>query len=527
MMAKNSLNTRAAGVVAAAVMCSRVLGLARELIVAALFGASRWMDAFIVAFRAPNLLRDLFAEGALSTAFITVFSKKIETEGEKSAWALASKVATLATVFMSLITVLGVLFAPGLVSLLAPDFAEDQAEFATLLTRIMFPFIFMVSLAALVMGMLNASNIFGVPALASSFFNIGSILGGLFFGWMIDPAFGHRALIGLAMGTLLGGLLQLVVQLPALRRIGFKFHFDFFWKDEGVKRVLLLIVPSVIAGSAVQVNVMVNTIFASYLEEGAISWLNYAFRLMQLPLGVFGVAVATVTLPVVSKIAATLDWDTFRDTLARALRLACFLSIPSAAGLITFAEPVIGLIYQRGRFGWEDTLAVSAALQFYAIGLIGYSCVKVLSPAFYAMDRKWTPMMVSFGAIALNVVLNYLLIFKFGFGHRGLALSTAVAATLNFGILYFLMRRHLGSFNGGRLLRTVLQSLVGAAGIAAVALGARHYFGDYLLGSPLWIRLPSVLIVIGAAAIAYLVICFVLRSEEMREALRLIKNRLR
>jgi len=221
------LNTRAAGVIAGAVMLSRVLGLARELIFAGLFGAGRGMDAFITAFRAPNLLRDLFAEGALSTAFVTVFSQEIATHGDGSAWKLASKMMTLTVIFMSIVSVLGVLFAPQLIYVLAPGFAPDKAVLTILLTRVMYPFILMVSLAALVMGMLNAKNIFTAPALASSFFNLGSIIGGVAFGWFLDPHFGQRALIGLALGTLLGGLLQLAVQIPSLYRAGFRLVLDF------------------------------------------------------------------------------------------------------------------------------------------------------------------------------------------------------------------------------------------------------------------------------------------------------------
>ncbi|MGA1130062.1 MAG: murein biosynthesis integral membrane protein MurJ, partial [Chthoniobacterales bacterium] len=414
-MAKEKLNTRAAGIVALAVMLSRVLGLARELIFAALFGAGRGMDAYITAYRAPNLLRDLFAEGALSVAFVTVFSKLGVEKSYEAAWELARKMATLALVFMSVVTLLGMIFAPALIALLAPGFDAGKSAFAVELTRIMFPFILMVSLAALVMGMLNSRNVFGVPALASSFYNLGSIFGGVTIAWLIDPNFGPRALIGMAIGTLIGGFLQLAVQIPSLKKVGFTFHFDFGWRDEQVTRVLWLMLPAVIAASAVQVNVMVNSIFASYLGDGAVSWLSYAFRLMQLPLGIFGVAVATVTLPAVSKIAAGGDMVHFRETLAKAIRLALFLTLPATIGLMMMSNEIIGLIYERGKFTAEDTRQTGLVLKFYAIGLMGYACIKVLSPAFYALERKWTPMLVSFFCIGLNIVLNWQLTFRMGF----------------------------------------------------------------------------------------------------------------
>src|SRR5436309_5386094 len=233
------VSTRATGIVAIAVMCSRLLGLIREQVFAGLFGAGRNYDAFLMAFRVPNMLRDLFAEGALSTAFITTFSKKIATEGDESAWRLANKVATLTVVFMSAVTLLGILFAPQLVGVMTWwSWSPEKTELTILLTRIMWPFILLVSVAALVMGMLNARNVFGMPAMASSFFNLGSIIGGVALGWRFDPHFGARALIGLSIGTLNGGLRLLTAQFPSSRRIGYRFRPDFVWRDEGVRKVL-------------------------------------------------------------------------------------------------------------------------------------------------------------------------------------------------------------------------------------------------------------------------------------------------
>src|SRR6266481_622627 len=299
------VSTRAAGVVGMAILSSRVLGLIREMIFAGLFGAGKNLDAFLMAFRLPNLLRDLFAEGALSTAFITTFSKKIAVEGDESAWRLANKVATLTAVFMSAVTLLGIIFAPQLVDLLTwGSWSPDKTALTILLTRIMWPFMLMVSLAALVMGILNAKHVFGPPAMASSYFNLGSIIGGVAIGYWLDPHFGPRSLVGLAIGTLIGGAWQLIGQFPSLRRVGYSYRPDFHWRDEGVRTVLTLMGPAVIAASAVQVNVLINSGFAASLGNGPVSWLNIAFRLMQLPLGIFGVAIGTVTLPLVSKSAA-------------------------------------------------------------------------------------------------------------------------------------------------------------------------------------------------------------------------------
>src|SRR5437773_8711206 len=264
------LSTRATGIVGMAVLSSRVLGLIREMVFAGLFGAGKNLDAFLMAFRLPNLLRDLFAEGALSTAFITTFSKKIAIEGDQSAWRLANKVATLTAVFMSAVTVLGIVFAPQLVELLTwGAWSPDKTALTILLTRIMWPFMLLVSLAALVMGMLNATHVFGPPAVASSYFNLGSIIGGVAIGYWLDPHFGTRSLIGLSIGTLIGGLWQLSAQFPSLRRVGYHSRADFNWRDKGVRTVLTLMGPAVIAASAVQVNVLVNTVFAASIRDAS------------------------------------------------------------------------------------------------------------------------------------------------------------------------------------------------------------------------------------------------------------------
>src|SRR5580658_2380040 len=358
------LNTKAAGIIGLAVMCSRLLGLAREQIFAALFGGGAAMDAFTAAFRIPNLLRDLFAEGALSTAFVTTFSKTIARGGDDAAWRLANKVATLTALVLGALCVAGVVFSPQLVAAMAPGFDPGKAALTAQLTRIMFPFILLVSLAALVMGMLNSKSVFGMPAMASSFFNIGSIVGGVGLGFWIDPHFGPRALIGLAFATVIGGGLQLAVQLPSLAHLGYRFRPDIHWRDPGVKAILLLMGPAVIAASTTQVNVMVNSVFASTLGDGAIFWLAIAFRLMQLPLGLFGVALGTVTLPLLSRLVVANQMTAFRDELARALRLMFLLTIPSTIGLMMLADPIMSVIYQHGRFDAHQAMQAGGALKF-------------------------------------------------------------------------------------------------------------------------------------------------------------------
>ncbi len=469
------LNTRAAGIIGLAVMCSRLLGLAREQVFAALFGGGAAMDAFTAAFRIPNLLRDLFAEGALSTAFVTTFSKTIQRSGDEAAWRLADKVATMTALVLGAICIAGMVFSASLVGILAPGFDPAKAALTAELTRIMFPFILLVSLAALVMGMLNARSVFGIPAMASSFFNLGSIVGGVTLGYWFDPHFGPRALVGLAIGTLFGGALQLLVQLPSALRLGYRYRPDFHWRDAGVSAILALMVPSVIAASTTQFNVLVNSMFASTLGNGAIFWLAIAFRLMQLPLGLFGVALGTVTLPLLSRLVVLGQMDAFRTELARAMRIAFLLTVPATAGLMMLAEPIISVLYQHGRFNAYEAGQAAGALRFYAIGLAGYAALKVLVNAFYAIDRRKTPMFVSFLAVALNLAFNWLFTFRLGWGPRGLALSTGCVATLNFLLLYALMRRHIGGLQTRRMLAMLVKVAAATAGLVAVCAASAHW----------------------------------------------------
>ena len=519
------LNTKAAGVVAVAVMCSRVLGLLRDQILSALFPVGL-LDAFIIAFRIPNLLRDLFAEGALSTAFITIFSKTTTVDGDAAAWRLANKVATLTIVALSTITILGIIFSSQLVAVLAPGFPAEKAALTVTLTKVMWPFILLVSLAALVMGMLNAKNVFGVPAMASSFFNMGSIAAGWVLGWCLDPHLGEKALLGFAIGTLIGGGLQLSVQLPALRRVGYVFRPDFQWRDSGVKAILRLMGPSVVAASTTQVNVLVNSVFASELGNGPVWWLQSAFRLMQLPLGIFGVALGTVTLPLLARMAASGNMVTFRSELARGMRLSFLLTIPSAIGLIMLAEPIISVLFQHRAFTAYDAAETAGALRFYAVGLCGYAALKVLVNAFYAADRRKTPMVVSFIAVGLNLVLNWIFTFQLHWGHRGLAFSTACIATTNFLILYFLMRRHLGKLESTAMLRMLAKLSMASLVLAAVCWAGLHFLLADWATEAFLPKAGALALVIAAGAAAFFVTATVLGISELREISLAVKRKL-
>lgn len=493
------------------------------------------MDCFYLAFRVPNLLRDLFAEGALSQAFVTTFSKKVKSDGPENAWVLANRMMTLAAVFMSLVSLVGIAVAPWIVELLtsfsksgetARDYNPDEISLMVEMVRVMYPYIALVSLSALVMGMLNARDVFGMPALASCFFNIGSMAGGAAIGYWMDPDWGPRSLVGFSWGVVIGGLAQLVFQFPALRAVGYRFVANFRWNDSGVKKILTLMVPAVIAASVTQVNVVVNSMFAYGVGEGAVSWLSYAFRLMQLPIGVFGVAVATVTLPALSRAAMNGVGERFAPTLAKGLKLVMFLVFPATVGLVVLAGPIVSLLYERGEFDAVDRAATAGALQAYGCGLLFYAGLKVLQPAFYAIEKRWLPMIASIMALFVNLICNYTFVFVFKWGHESLALTTSIVASLNFVFLYAAMSRYAGDIGTKGLMVAFVK-----IGTATAVMAGVCYFGNvFLFGGldtmVLWKKAIWLFGLIGTAGAVYLVISLVLKVDEVSEVVALIRKRL-
>jgi putative peptidoglycan lipid II flippase len=520
--------------VALAVAGSRVFGLVRELVFAAMFGAGKHLDAFLAAFQIPNLLRDLFAEGALSTAFTTTFTKTAEKESQDAAWRLARLIVSVLAVVMGVICLIGIAASPILVQITNFGFHSIPGKFelTVRLTRILFPFILFVSLAAVAMGILNARHVFGLPASASTVFNAVSIVGGVALAFAFDPqpdwrhpAFGVRALYGLSLGVLAGGVAQWAVQLPALRRQGFRYRWRWEWADPKLRQVWRLMWPSLIAGAAVQVNVLVNGMFASEIN-GARSWLNCAFRLMQFPIGVFGVAIATVTLPAVSLHHAREDLDSFGRTVEDALRLAFFLTVPATAGLVALAPDIIAVIYQHGRFSAADTAKTAAALRAYAVGLSGYAAIKVLTPCFSALDLPRAPLRVTLIGIGINLALNLTLVKGFGLGHVGLACTTGAVALANFVQLAFLLRRHVRFGHGARWVR--LLALIGAGSILC-AFGARLAADGAarLLGPGIVPQVLSVLAGAGVGVALYGAVSLLGRIPESAAVIRLAVQKLR
>ncbi len=457
---------RSATLVGLATMTSRVLGLVRDQVLAYLFGATNAMDAFNVAFRIPNLVRDLFAEGAMSAAFVPIFTRRLTLEGRRAAWQLAHRVITGLVVVTGTLVLLGIVFADPLVAWLARDYAAvpGKLDLTVTLTRIMLPFLTLVAVAAAQMGMLNALHHFFTPALAPAMFNVATILAAAVLVPLM-PRFGQPPIVAIAIGALAGGIGQVVIQWPALRREGYRYHPSFDFRDPGVHEVLRLMAPATVGLAAVQINLLVNVSLATGEGTGAVSWINYAFRLMYLPIGLFGVSIATAALPAVAAHAARNEREAMGRTVSRGLRLMLVLNIPAAVGLALLARPIVALIFERGSFTAADTAATAAALACYAPGLVGYSAVKIAAPSFYALGDSRTPVTVSVVSVLLNVLLNVTLVRLLGY--RGLALGTSLAALANAAILLLLLRRRLGTLDELRLARAIFK-----IGLASVAMGA-------------------------------------------------------
>jgi len=429
----------AAAVVGAGTLASRILGFVRDMVVARAFGAGPVTDAFFVAFRLPNLLRRLLAEGALSSAFIPVFSEYLATRSRAELVRMFRAVSGSMVGALALATLVGVVGAPLVVRVMAPGFFADPATgtLTVQLTRLMFPYLFFVGLAALAMGILNAHRHFLAPALAPVALNV-AIIGAVL---LVVPRL-DQPVFGLALGVLVGGLGQLGMQLPALAGRGMLVRPAMELRHPAVRRILHLMAPVAVGQSASHLNTLVNTVIASFLEGGSVSYLYYADRLVEFPLGVFGIAIATAVLPTLAEQAARRNPEAVRETLSFALRLAAFISVPAAIGLFVLREPIVRVLYERGEFGPVETAGTAAALGFYAVGLVGWASAKIGVQAFYALGDTRTPVKVAIGSMGLNSVLALALAVPLA--HAGLALATSCAAMANALALAWLLRRRLG-----------------------------------------------------------------------------------
>ena len=451
-MSENSQIVKAAGVVGGATLMSRILGFIRDAVIAWFFGAGFSSDAFIAAFRIPNLLRRLFAEGSLSSAFIPIFTEYILKQGQAEAFHLARSAFRLLGAVLVITTIFGVLLSPWIVRLIAPGFSADKLSLTIILTRLMFPYIIFIGLVAICMGILNALGHFAAPAFAPVLLNL-SIIGSVLF---ISPYL-TSPVIGLAVGVLIGGFLQLALQLPVLIRRGFYFWQEAKMIHPGLKRVGTLIPPVILGGAVYQINILVGTLLGSLLDQGSITYLYFADRLVQFPLGIFAIATATALLPSLARQAAKGDLNALKDTFDQTLKLVFFITIPATVGLIILREPIVALLFQRGEFDVQATRLTAQALLYYSIGLWAFSAVRIVAATFFALQDTRTPLRIAGISIFANIVLGVVLMKPFA--HGGLALATSLASMLNLGLLLGALRTRLGALGLKSIALSVCRSL--------------------------------------------------------------------
>jgi len=528
--------TRAAGVVGFFTLLSRILGLVRDMVVGYLFGAQGAADAFFVAFRIPNLLRRLTAEGALAAGFIPVFTDYLTHYGREEAGRVARVVFTFAALILAVVVLLGIIFAVPLTWLFAPGFLADQGKFTltVFLTRLMFPYIFFISLVALAMGVLNSLSHFMAPALAPVLLNLSIIFCALFFSPLLD-----EPVVALGYGVLLGGMAQLLLQVPYLSRHGFSYSPDFYFRHPALKRLLTLMGPALFGAAVYQINVLVSTLLASVLPEGSVSYLYYADRLLEFPVGVFAIALGTAALPSFSSLAARKEFAELRAGLSASLCLVNFVSLPATLGLMVISVPVFSLFFQRGAFDAGTTLSSAQALVYFALGLWGISGVKLVVPVFYAMKDTRTPVRVGLWSFLLNLFLSLVLMGKiaplqdsgvlarwvvalsqyFGFfslAHGGLALATSISSTFNFLLLLAILQRRLGPFPWRELSLSFFHNLFNSLLMALplfLLIGKVDWVGAE---RSLWTHGAVFMLLVASGVGIYLALSVVTGSREWR-----------
>lgn len=501
-------------------MLSRITGLARDVVLASVLGASMPADAFFAAFRIPNFLRRIFAEGSLSAAFIPVFTEVQSHQGRASAYRLASIILSWLLLVLLVVSLAGVILAPQIVQVMTPGWVGDSEKFSltVTLTRIMFPYILLVSVAALAMGVLNAQGHFFSPALAPVMLNLAIILSALCASRLLG-----QPTIGIAMGVLGGGVAQVLLQFPALWRKGYRYGWRLEPKDPGLRRVGGLFVPSLMGSTVYQVNMVVITVLASLLPHGSLSYLFYADRLMEFPLGVFAIAVGTVALPAMSRHAAAGEMVGFRQTLGFACRQVSLIMVPATAGLIVLSEPLISVFFERGRFDPVATRMSAQALVCYGAGLWFVAELRVVAPAFYAMKDTVTPMKAAVAAIVVNVLLSLMLMGPMA--HSGLALALSISAMFQMGLLIWKLGPRIGGIEPGSLFgplhKVVLASLVMGVVCWSIA-GSVEWTGT----SPLIQRVSVLLASIVAGILVYGAMLRLLRVQDLEDLRRSFAGRL-
>ncbi|MBF0623689.1 MAG: murein biosynthesis integral membrane protein MurJ [Magnetococcales bacterium] len=501
---------RAVGTISFFTLVSRIFGFVRDVVIARGFGSGMGADAFFVAFKLPNFLRRLFAEGAMSTAFVPVFSDSLARGNVEETREVVHTVFTALTAALMILVVLAELGMPWLILVTAPGFSDqpEKMQLAIDLTRITFPYILLISLVSLAGGILNSHKRFAIPAATPVLLNVFLILGALLLSPLLE-----EPVMGLAWGVLAGGVAQLALQLPALSRIGMSFRLRWDPRHPALRRILKLMGPSILGVSAVQINLLFDIFLASWLPEGSISYLYYADRLVEFPLGLIGIAMGTAILPALSAKAAVGDLKGMGTDLSFALRMVLFINLPATVGLLVLREPILALLFQRGAFDAAATDLTSRALFAYGLGLLAFSGIKVLAPAYYSMQDTRTPVRFGLISVAVNMACNVILMFPLQ--HVGLALATTIAAYVNAFLLLVHLQRKVGFRPGRELWVTALKTLA-----ACLAMGATlHYGGELYLTGDLgtWARALRLLAVIAVGCGVFFVTARLLGCREMGE----------
>jgi len=491
---------KSAGIIGFGTVISRMLGFVRDIIIARYFGTARYAEAFVVAFRIPNMLRDLIGEGATNAAFVPVLSEYLVKKKEEF-WELANVILNLLLIALSAITIMGVLASPLIVRLIAPGFLDDPEKFAITvkLTRLMFPYILLIGLAAYTMGVLNSLKHFSAPAFGPCFLNIAIIICAMIWG---------ESVMGLASGVLIGGLLQLAIQIPVLYRKGFKFSFTKKLNHPAANKIGILLLPRILGSCVYQVNLFVNTILASLsgiVGAGGVAALYYANRIFQFPLAIFGIAIAQAVLPTMSREALEKEPDKLKYTLSFSLRVINFIIIPASIGLIMLAVPMTRVLFERGKFDQDSTRITANALAFYSIGLFSYSGIKILVSCFYSLKDTLTPVKIAGASLLLNIVLNIVLMFPLKIG--GLALSASISGIFNFFALFYMLRKKIGPLEGYKISGSFLKVLM-----AGLVMAAIIYICSFKTGLNLFI-------VIAIAIAGYIMAAFIFNVREAKDLL--------
>jgi putative peptidoglycan lipid II flippase len=510
---------KAAGKISIATTCSRVLGFIRDILLAGIFGATGSTDAFFIAYRIPNLFRELFAEGSMSAAFIPVFTETLTKDGRDDARKLASEVLAFLISILSILCFLGMLFAPYVVSIIAPGFIKSPEKFALTvkLTRIMFPFLFFISLAALAKGVLNSLKSFFIPALAPVFLNLSIIISALFFASRFDIP-----LIAIGLAVSVGGALQVAIQVPDLVKKNFIVMPVFSFVHPGLKKIRRLLLPAIFGMGVAQINIFISTIFVSFLAGGSATYLYYAMRFVHLPVGIFGVSMATALLPSLSEHAARGDTDGLRDTFSFSLRLLFFITLPAMAGLIVLSEPIVQVLLQRWEFTDHATAETAYALICYSTGLWAFVGTRIVASTFYSMQDTKTPVKIAALSVLINIIFSFILMGPLK--HGGLALANAISSAVNFIVLFYLLRRRLGNVDGKRVVRSFLKT--GAAsfvmGIFALfVLNIYVWSNDALIFEKGGVLAGIILLCIGI----FILIMHLMKSEELRYLINMRKRK--